>query len=143
MSCEESLRFSVSLGLPEDAARIRREVFMDEQGFVNEFDDLDPVSTHIVAYAGGEPAGTCRIIPEEGGECALGRLAVLRSYRGSGVGSEIVREAERVAASMGFDCISLSAQVRVRGFYESLGYVAHGDEYLDEYCPHVTMRKRL
>lgn len=39
--------------------------------------------------------------------------------------------------------LALSAQVRVRPFYEKLGYTASGDEYLDEYCPHIHMEKEL
>ena len=37
--------------------------------------------------------------------------------------------------------LGLTAQVRVRPFYEALGYVASGDEYLDEGCPHIHMEK--
>ena len=43
----------------------------------------------------------------------------------------------------GFKTCSLLAQVQAKPFYESLGYVAEGEEYLDEGCPHVMMRKQL
>ena len=41
--------------LPEEAVRIRREVFMEEQGFAEEFDELDGRAKHLVLYAKGEP----------------------------------------------------------------------------------------
>ncbi len=137
------LRPMVSDSLSDDEVRIRTDVFVEEQGFVVEFDDDDAISTHIVLYDGDVPVAVCRIIPGKDGECHIGRIAVVREYRGRGIGSAVVTEAEDVARSMGFRESLLSAQVRAKGFYETLGYEAFGDEYLDEYCPHVMMRKRL
>ena len=137
------LRPAVSDSLSDDEVRIRTDVFVEEQGFVVEFDDDDAISKHIVLYDGDVPVAVCRIIPGEDGECHIGRIAVVREYRGKGIGSAVVTEAEDVARSMGFRESLLSAQVRAKGFYETLGYEAFGDEYLDEYCPHVMMRKRL
>ena len=39
--------------LPEEATRIRREVFMEEQGFEDEFDDMDGRALHVVAFLDG------------------------------------------------------------------------------------------
>lgn len=136
-------RFEVSDHLTEDAIRIRQEVFVDEQGFVVEFDDRDSVSTHIVLYDGAVPVGVCRIVPESEGLCSIGRVAVSKPYRGRALGSEIMREAEAVARSRGIPEVFVSAQVRAMPFYESLGYIAEGEQYLDEYCPHIRMRKSL
>lgn len=143
MSSNEVLRFGIFHALPDDAERIRREVFMEEQGFVVEFDDTDRISTHIVVYVGGEPAGTCRLIPGDDGVCTLGRLAILRPYRRMGLGSKLVEEAERRAVSMRYRRMKLSAQVRVIGFYESLGFEASDEQYPDEGVPHITMSKDL
>ena len=49
---------------------------------------------------------------------------------------------EKVKALSG-EKISLFAQCRARAFYESLGYKASGDIYLDEYCPHIHMEKLI
>ena len=51
--------------------------------------------------------------------------------------------AENTIRKAGFKTCGLSAQVQARPFYESLGYKAEGDEYLDEDCPHIFMRKVL
>ena len=50
---------------------------------------------------------------------------------------------EDKARELGADKIVLSAQCRVRGFYEKCGYTAYGDIYLDEYCEHIRMEKNL
>lgn len=138
----DTMRFEVGRELSDDEVMIRTEVFMEEQGFVNEFDDIDSSSVHIVLYVNGEPAGVCRLIPGEEA-FTIGRVAVRKAYRGRSLGTEIMREAERQAFSMGAEAVELSAQVRAKHFYESCGYAAYGDEYPDEGVPHVMMRKPL
>ena len=39
--------------------------------------------------------------------------------------------------------VFVSAQVRAMPFYESLGYTVEGEQYMDEHCPHIRMRKAL
>ena len=51
--------------LPEDAVRIRKEVFMDEQGFCNEFDEIDKTALHAVLYEDDKAAATGRMYYEE------------------------------------------------------------------------------
>ena len=62
--------------LPQDAQDIRIEVFMKEQGFKNEFDEIDTISHHIVVYDEGKPIGTCRFF-KENNHYTIGRVAVL------------------------------------------------------------------
>ena len=70
---------------PQAGADIRRAVFMEEQGFQNEFDDADALARHLVLYQGGRPAGTCRLLPLDGTRTYLvGRIAVLPPFRGQG-----------------------------------------------------------
>lgn len=47
--------------LPEEARKIRNEVFVKEQGFVGEFDEIDNIARHIVIYEKKQPISTCRI----------------------------------------------------------------------------------
>lgn len=80
--------------LPEDAKRIREAVFMKEQGFKNEFDDIDLLALHLILYDGSQPAATCRLFPAaEQGVYLLGRLAVVKTYRGQKLGQRMLREA--------------------------------------------------
>lgn len=129
-------------GNPE-ARTIRQAVFVEEQGFHNEFDEIDPDALHIVLWIDSEPAATGRTFPKESeaGVWTIGRVAVMKPYRKQGLGAEVVRELEQAAKACGAQLFSLSAQLRAKGFYEAIGYRAHGETYLDEYCPHVTMTK--
>lgn len=130
--------------LHTDVRAIRTAVFVEEQGFVHEFDETDERCQFIVLYDGDAPAATGRFFPgEQEREYVIGRVAVMKDYRGRGLGRQVVEEAERIIRKLGASSVMLSAQVRARGFYESMGYRTEGDIYLDEYCQHVTMRKKL
>ena len=130
--------------LPDDSKKIRIAVFVEEQKFTDEFDSIDPISTHIVAYIGSEPVGTCRIFcTNENETYHVGRLAVLKEARGSNVGKFLMNAAETEIQKLGGNKVILSAQMRVRGFYEKLGYTSSGEVYLDQHCPHINMIKLL
>ncbi len=130
--------------LPEEAVRIRREVFMEEQGFAEEFDELDGRAKHLVLYAKGEPAGTCRVFFDEvDGNFMVGRVAVMRKFRGLHYGEKLVGAAEQKIVDMGGSRAALFAQVRASGFYGKLGYQKVGDEILEERCPHIRMERDL
>lgn len=131
--------------LADDAVMIRQKVFIEEQGFKDEFDNTDKVASHIVMYnENGEPIATCRVFEDrKKGGFIFGRLAVIESYRGMNIGTKMIREAERLVLKMGGTSISLHAQCRVRSFYEKLGYIAYGAIENEEGCPHIWMTKQL
>lgn len=121
---------------------LRQAVFVEEQGFQDEFDDIDGHAFHLLAAENGEPLATARLFTEEGG-WHVGRICVRRQSRGSGLGRVLMDEVERFCREQGGTSLGLSAQLRAAGFYESCGYLREGAEYLDEYCPHVAMKKAL
>lgn len=130
--------------LSDDCRTVRKAVFMEEQGFENEFDKTDEIALHIVVYdEQGLPAGTGRIFIGEDGCWYIGRVAVLKKYRGLSLGSMIVRGLEEAAAERGADRVRLWAQCRASGFYEKLGYSQTGRYHDDEGCPHVLMERRI
>lgn len=130
--------------LPPEAKEIREEVFMKEQGFVNEFDDIDSIATHLVLFWEGQPAGVCRFFPiKEPGVWDFGRLAVRKAYRDKHLGSLLVQEAERQIRDQGGAKLALMAQIRVQKFYEKNGYTPFGEPCDDEGCPHIWMVKVL
>jgi len=139
------MEFREYTSLPDDAVSIRTEVFMDEQGFRDEFDDTDQEALHFVLYTDdGDAAGVCRTFTDQAtGEGIIGRLAVRKQYRGRGFGKLIITEAEERLAGRGVRSVRLHAQTYARGFYESLGYEAFGEEEYEEHVPHIWMRKNL
>ncbi len=130
--------------LTEEAKKIREEVFVEEQGFQEEFDGIDGIAKHIVLFDEEKAVGTCRMFFQDSQRnYHVGRVAVRADYRGRGLGKVLMEAAEEHIRELGGESITLSAQVRVAPFYETLGYCRQGEEYLDEECPHVRMTKRL
>lgn len=131
--------------LSEDAKTIREKVFINEQGFEHEFDDIDKIAAHIVMYGeNDEPVATCRVFEAaEKGSYIFGRLAVIRAYRGMGIGRKMITEAEKLVVEKGGTSVSLHAQCRVKSFYEKSGYREFGDIEDDEGCSHIWMSKGL
>ena len=123
-----------------DAHAIRRRVFIEEQGIAeeDEMDGTDTAAFHLVLYEDSRPAGTGRILLS-GGEYALGRIAVLPEFRHRRYGDLIVRLLIRKACEMGGEKQILHAQTQVRGFYEKLGFIADGGEFMEAGIPHITM----
>ena len=111
----------------DDAFFVRANVFVIEQGFKVEFDDLDKISWHLTVYDREEPIGAARIYKGEDGVWQI--LSTCEDK---------IRELAKGPA-----VAHLSAQVRAKGFYRKNGYVESGEEYLDEYCPHISMSKQL
>ncbi|WP_017176938.1 GNAT family N-acetyltransferase [Actinomyces timonensis] len=146
--------------LRSGVADVRLEVFVDEQDvpFVEEIDarDFEPTTIHVLARGSdGTPLGAGRILlePEHEGQVHLGRLAVRRVCRGTGLGARMAAALEEVALERagvpGADgavsvTVVLSAQEQAMGFYERCGYeVVSGESYLDAGIPHQDMARTL
>ena len=87
------LNFTKTEKLTDPEVKIRHTVFEAEQGFVDEFDEIDKRSTHIIAFDASRAVGVCRIFREEDPAVwFLGRLAVVKEYRGEGVGRALIRK---------------------------------------------------
>ena len=131
--------------LPEKAMYIRTIVFVDEQGFVDEFDESDNESIHIVMCIDEKAVGTARIVYlNEHNSYAVGRFAILKEYRNQGLGRQLMKYVEdEVVKRFGHIKIGVSSQERASKFYEKVGYKRTDETYLDQYCPHVWMIKEL
>ncbi len=134
--------YKIFTGLNDDIIKIRTSVFVDEQGFKDEFDEVDSNCTHIVLYDSKKPIATCRYF-KEGENYHIGRVAIIKEYRGQGLGNYIMQIAETEIKNEGGQKIEVSAQVRVSEFYKKLGYKKVGNVYFDEYCEHIRMVKEL
>ncbi len=142
------LRIDTSLDsvCKSDAFAIRERVFMQEQGYEDEFDDIDDGACHVVLYRDGVAAGCARVFAEQEGarRWLVGRVAVLPEFREGGFGRMLVEECERVAREAGAQEMALHAQARLEGWYGSMGYVRFGEvDYEDEGQPHIWMEKEL
>ncbi|MDO6459745.1 GNAT family N-acetyltransferase [Granulosicoccaceae sp. 1_MG-2023] len=125
----------------EALSAIRMTVFVDEQKVPEELelDEEDADAVHALALDGDLPVGTARLLPDG----RIGRMAVLKSHRGSGVGAALLRALIDLAAQRGHHELVLNAQLQAIGFYEHLGFCAYGGEFDDAGIPHRAMRLKL
>ncbi|AJE40271.1 GNAT family N-acetyltransferase [Streptomyces nodosus] len=155
MSAPYRVRVAADLADREACFRVRKEVFVGEQGVPEdiEYDAHDADAVHVLALReDGVPLGTGRLLSGEaaaarnGGDPSvgsLGRLAVTREARGLGIGAALVRAIEDAARDQGLSAVDLHAQTHALGFYECLGYRAYGPEFPDAGIPHRSMRRAL
>ena len=137
-------RITRSLEENPGARDVRAAVFMEEQGYQNEFDDHDAGAVHLCIYDGETGIATARCYPKGDGVWVMGRVAVRRDYRGQRLGSRAVREMEDyLKTALGAREIELSAQLHAMKMYEALVYQAEGGLIYDEGQPHRMMRRSL
>ena len=139
---------SVRIDLTDDIATclmLRRTVFIEEQDVseADELDDLDTECFHLLAWDGELPVGTARIqIVNQ--LAKIGRVCVIKSHRGTGLGVALIRGALDIAKSKdGVVRAKLGAQVHALGFYEALGFTAIGSVYDDAGIDHRDMVQDL
>jgi len=123
------------------AAPIRETVFVAEQGVPAELelDEADAACVHAVAFDGERAVGTGRLLPDG----HIGRMAVLREFRGQGLGGAILDQLIETARNRGHREALLSAQVHALEFYRRHGFEAVGAVYAEAGIPHQAMRRPL
>ena len=128
-----------------EARRIRREVFVEEQGIPAHLDPdgLDESAFHVLCRAGDEVVGTGRLVVVGNTKGVLGRIAVRSEYRSNGLGRLIVQELESVAVAQKLIALSLQPHKHLEGFYQSLGYyTVPGTEFVGDH-ELITMQKDI
>lgn len=128
----------------EDAFRIRREVFVEEQGvpLADEFDEHEATADHILVYFEGQPVGTGRLRVVDG-QAKLERICLLPPYRKYGLGKLIIETLEQLAREKGMTKAKLHGQTHAEGFYHKLGYETNSPVFMEDGIPHVLMVKSL
>ena len=126
----------------EDLRKVRSTVFVAEQNVPVdlEWDGSDAGCHHVIARdASGAPIGTGRLSPDR----RIGRMAVLREWRGRGVGDALLRTLLEQAASLGWTEVSLHAQVSAESFYVRHGFVPRGERFEEAGIQHQDMWRAL
>ena len=115
-------------------------VFVREQGVPPdiELDPDDRRAIHFLASIDGKAVGTARIVARRA-SVKIGRMAVLKGFRGKGVGARLLTHALAAAHKLGARKIYLHAQVAVLGFYEKAGFVCVGLVFDEAGIPHRKM----
>lgn len=130
--------------LSADALKIRTTVFVNEQGFHDEFDKIDDIAMHFVMYDGNKPIATCRVFKKlEENKYILGRMAVISEYRRQNLGTNLLSFAEKYVKDIGGAELMLHSQCRASEFYKKAGYCEYGEIENEEGHPHIWMKKIL
>lgn len=132
--------------LGSDAARIRTQVFVEEQRIPMEmeWDEADATALHAVAYNRlGQPLATGRLLQAEPGVAKVGRMAVHRVLRGSHLGRDLLQALMAQAAQRGDREVVLHAQRSAEGFYARQGFAVRGEPFNEVDIPHIEMARPL
>lgn len=121
---------------------IRHRVFQVEQCVdpAIDFDGQDHEAIHLLAYIENEPIGTARIRYLSDCLAKIERVAVIPSYRGQGIGKQIMDKAIEFLGNQKISEIKINAQVHAKAFYEKLGFRQYGEEFHEAGIPHIEMR---
>jgi predicted GNAT family N-acyltransferase len=124
---------------------VRQAVFQQEQQIdpALDFDGLDEIALHLVAYDNTEPVGTARIRQLDDRVAKLERVAVVSNYRGQGIGKALIQAAIEWLKQQNAAEIKLNAQLPSKHFYQKLGFEQCGEEFEEAGIPHIQMRKLL
>lgn len=126
------------------AMKIRSDVFLVEQKVAPEleFDEIDFTATHYLISLFDKPIGTLRVIVEEPDHYHIGRVAILKEYRGKGYGRKLLYYVEKKLSQFHAPLvIELTAQIQALSFYQKLGYKEYGETFIEADIPHIKMKK--
>lgn len=123
--------------------RLRNEVFVVEQTCVyQDADDKDQMSKHLSGWQNDELVAYCRILPPgvSFDEASIGRVVTSPLYRKAGIGRALMQLAiEKTIEQFTCKKITISAQLYLKAFYESLGFEVIGVPYPEDGIPHIRM----
>ncbi len=120
---------------------IREKVFIEEQKVMPqlEWDGMDEEAIHFLVYKDEKAIGCARALVIEN-HMQLGRMAILKEYRGEGIGSNLIEKVITTAKLNQLSLIDISAQCHAIDFYKKFGFKVISDIYLDAEIPHRDMR---
>lgn len=120
--------------------KVRGQVFVDEQHVKSEIeiDALDQTCRHFLVIIDNQPVAAMRAIEHED-NTKLGRICVLKEYRHQGIGEQLVHHVTQLIKGE----FRLGAQLHALAFYEHLGFISYGDEFIEADIPHIMMKKEV
>lgn len=147
MSLEFKIKRFNELSLVElySVLQLRSEIFVVEQDCVyQDIDGKDDKALHVLGIFNGELVAYCRLFQpgDYFADASIGRVVVKATYRDKKWGHNLIREAiNGIATRYNAAAITISAQLYLKKFYESHGFVKVSEEYLEDNIPHIEMRK--
>ena len=127
------------------ALGVRRQVFIDEQGVPEdiELDGRDGEALHMVVTDERKIIGTARILFFANSRAKIERMAILKSFRGRGIGRGIISFLNKELKDRQIKQVFLHAQCSVSAFYKSYGFEEIGSPFWEAGIKHIKMQRRL
>jgi ElaA protein len=126
-----------------DILWLRSRVFVVEQNCVYlDFDYKDQKSYHLMGTIDGKLVAYVRILPPglSFEEASIGRVLTNPDFRGNGYGIELMKLAiDKTLEQYQVKSIRIGAQCYLNKFYQNLGFVNSGEEFLEDGIPHIEM----
>lgn len=125
--------------------KLRSEVFVVEQNCVYlDIDDKDQKALHLFGIEDGKIIAYARLFKPTDyfQEASIGRVVTHIDFRSKKIGHQLMKEAiEAITYHFHENHITISAQLYLKKFYESHGFVVIGETYLEDDIPHIRMEK--
>lgn len=121
--------------------KLRQDIFCIEQHCLYpDIDETDKISIHAYLESDNAVAAYTRIYKDKEGTFHIGRICTKLNQRKTGLARQIIAESiayiYNIQASAS---ISISAQLHLEGYYQSLGFVSQGSSYFEDGIPHIKM----
>ena len=140
---ENNLKVEIVKWIDEDESltMIRQKVFIEEQNVTSqlEWDGMDEEAIHFLAFKNEKAIGCARAFVIKN-HMQLGRMAVLKAYRGESVGTALIEKVITTAKLNQLSAIYISAQCHAIDFYKKFGFEITSDIYLDAEIQHRNMK---
>jgi ribosomal protein S18 acetylase RimI-like enzyme len=134
-------------GTPEyrQMVKLRDNILRKPLGlrFTDEELEKEKENLLIGAFEDDDILGCCMLVKETPQVVRLRQMAVLNDLQGKGIGRALTVFAENIARDHGYRIMSMHARKNAVGFYEKMGYVINGDEFVELTIPHFIMQKGL
>lgn len=128
-----------------DIIHLRNEVFVVEQNCVfQDADHKDQDCFHLMAFIDNDLAGYTRLVPPGVSykQMSIGRVVASQKFRRTGIGKELMQTSiNKCYELFGAGSIKIGAQLYLKKFYESFGFMQEGEDYLEDGIPHIYMIK--
>jgi ElaA protein len=129
-----------------DLLQLRSDVFVVEQDCVyQDLDGKDKDALHIIGIKNKTIVAYTRVFKpgDYFNEASIGRVVVAQNERQYKYGYEIMNTSIKAIKDFYNETtIKLSAQTYLKQFYNNLGFIEEGEEYLEDGIPHIVMIKK-
>lgn len=127
-----------------DFLKLRSDVFVVEQKCIFlDIDDKDKDAIHIIGKINGSIVAYTRIFNKwkiYNNYFCIGRVCCSKQYRGYGLGKLLLKKSiEECKKQFGEGQIKIEAQIYLKSFYESFGFIQSGDPYIEDEIEHIPM----